>query len=115
MEMKKRESLFRTIPYQLKRADRFTSRLKGLMFKKIPLQNEGLWLIPCNSIHMFFMKFPIDVVFLDREQKVIKIVQHLKPWKLIPPVKEAYSVIELPSGAIELLGIRENQIIDNLH
>lgn len=106
-------TLYRTIPFSLKKADRFSSRLKGLMFRKRPLEEEGLWIIPCNSIHMFFMNFPIDVAFLDREQKVIKLVADLQPWKITSPVKQAHSVLELPAGSIKLLGIKEGQIIRN--
>ncbi|WP_179884871.1 DUF192 domain-containing protein [Bacillus sp. AFS015802] len=104
-------TLYRTIPYPLKKADRFLLRLRGLMFRKKPLQEEGIWITPCNSIHMFFMRFSIDAVFLDREQRVIKLIPDLHPWKMTLPVRHAHSVIELPSGSIRRLGIKEAQII----
>lgn len=107
-------TLYRTIPYPLKKADRFSTRLKGLMFRKRPLQEEGLWIIPCNSVHMFFMSFPIDVVFIDQDQKVIKLVPDLQPWKMTLPVKDAHSAIELPAGSINLLRINEGHIIGSI-
>ncbi|MGM0754163.1 MAG: DUF192 domain-containing protein [Bacillota bacterium] len=113
MDSLEKNTLCRTIPYPLKKAVHFSARLKGLMFRKRPLEEEGLWIIPCNSIHMFFMNFPIDAVFLDQEQKVIKLVPDLQPWKMTFPVKHAHSVIELPAGSIKRLRIKEEEIIEN--
>lgn len=99
------------IPYQIKMADSFFTRLKGLMFRKEPIQNEGLWIIPCNSVHMFFMKFSIDVVLLNKQNEVVKVYSRLRPWGMTKPIKAAYSTLELPAGAIEQLGIRVGSII----
>ncbi|WJV30890.1 DUF192 domain-containing protein [Rossellomorea sp. AcN35-11] len=85
MKAIERDTLYRTIPYPLKRADRFSSRWRGLMFRRKPLTEEGLWIIPCNSIHMFFMNFPIDVLFLDHDLKVIKLVPNLQALETDPP------------------------------
>ena len=46
------------IPYQIKMADSFFKRFKGLMFRKEPIKNEGLWIVPCNAVHMFFHELP---------------------------------------------------------
>ena len=81
-------------------ATNFGSRLKGLLFQKKPITKEGLLLKPCNSVHMFFMRFPIDVVFLDSSNKVVKGVSYLKPWRIVPPVSGAHSALELPAGMI---------------
>ncbi|MBU9711588.1 DUF192 domain-containing protein [Evansella tamaricis] len=81
--------------------DSFSSRFKGLMFRKIPLENEGIWIIPCNSIHMFFMFISIDVVFINKDLKIIKVFPNVQPWTIIPPVKGAHSALELPIGTIE--------------
>lgn len=82
-------------------ADSFTSRLKGLMFRTKPLVNEALIIKPCNSIHMFFMFFAIDVVFINDEHRIIKTVTHLKPWRIVWPVKGATAAIELPVGTVQ--------------
>jgi uncharacterized membrane protein (UPF0127 family) len=89
------------IPILIKRADTFKQRFFGLMFRRIPISNEGLWIIPCDSIHMFFMSFPIDVLFLDKQGYIVKLTMGIKPWKVIPPVPNAFSVIELPIGTIK--------------
>jgi uncharacterized protein len=80
-------------------ADTFGSRFKGLMF--VPEVNEALWITPCNSIHMFFMKTSIDVLFLDASQQIISVKEKVKPWRLVLPVKHAKSVVELPPGFVE--------------
>lgn len=81
----------------VKRFDNFGSRLRGLMFYKEPPYSYVL-LEPCNSIHTFFMKFPIDAAFLDNEGMIVKVVKNLEKNKIILPVKNAHSVIETKSG-----------------
>ena len=99
------------LPYKIKKADSFFLRLRGLMFRNHPLKDEGLWISPCNSIHMCFMNFPIDVVFLNKENQVVKLVSDLKPWKFITPVSGAHSVLELPIGSIDNLNLEVGQFI----
>ncbi|MBB5173475.1 DUF192 domain-containing protein [Texcoconibacillus texcoconensis] len=91
---------------QVQVADTFVKRFRGLMLKKEPIQHEGLLLSPCNSIHMFFMHFPIDVVFLDRENTVIKTVESLKPWRVTSRIRGAHACLELPVGTIAKYDIR---------
>jgi uncharacterized protein len=80
-------------------------RLKGLLgYFSLPPQ-EGLWLKPCNGIHMFFMKFPIDAVFLDRQNRIIKIAGNARPWRVIPFVGNAYSVVEMSAYRAQQLRI----------
>ena len=59
-------------------ADSFLTRLKGLMFQKALQPSTGLLLAPCNSVHMCFMRFAIDVVYVDKDYKIIKVVKDLK-------------------------------------
>ncbi|HLD40830.1 MAG TPA: DUF192 domain-containing protein, partial [Candidatus Omnitrophota bacterium] len=63
-------------------ADNLFSRMRGLLGRKSLNLQEGLILRPCNSIHTFFMRFPIDVVFLDRYDLIIKVYHSLSPWRL---------------------------------
>ncbi|CAH2714471.1 hypothetical protein BACCIP111895_01634 [Neobacillus rhizosphaerae] len=100
-----------TIPYEIKMADSFVTRLKGLMFRREPIKNEGLWIIPCNSVHMFFMNFSIDVVLLNKQNEVVKVYHNLQPWRATKPVKSAYSTLELPAGSINQFGIHIGSII----
>ncbi|WP_102027453.1 DUF192 domain-containing protein [Salirhabdus sp. Marseille-P4669] len=92
-------------PLDIYRYDTFFKRFKGLMFRLKPITKEGILLIPCNSIHMFFMFFSIDVVFLNKDNSVIKIYPYVKPWRVIPPVKGANAAIELPKGTIDTYNI----------
>lgn len=80
-------------------ADTFSTRLLGYMFQKRPHHNY-LLITPCNSIHTFFMKFEIDVLFLDKNMRVIRILKALKPGKIIMPMKLAKTVVEAPSGKL---------------
>lgn len=89
-------------------ADRFLSRLLGYMFRKSP-HYEAIFLTPCNSIHCMFMRFPIDVLFLDGENRVLRKVEGLRPWRLAGPVSGARSVVETRAG-----GFREVRVGDTI-
>jgi uncharacterized membrane protein (UPF0127 family) len=75
-------------------------RFIGLMGKKELNKGEGVFLTPCNSIHMMFMKLPLDIIFLDRKNKIIHITENIKPWKISRIVFMAQSVLEIPVGTI---------------
>ncbi len=76
----------------------FMSRFLGLMGKKELPFGAGLHIAPCNSIHTFFMKIPIDAVFLDKQLKVVKVCSAMVPWRISSVYWGAHSVLELPSG-----------------
>ena len=78
-------------------ADDFFTRLRGLLFRKPLSPGEGLILIPCNSIHTFGMGYPIDVVFLDRDYRVVRLVREL-PARKMRSANGARMVLELPAG-----------------
>ncbi len=80
-------------------ASNFSSRLFGLMFKKNIRDEEALIFYQAPSIHTFFMRFPIDILFLGRQMKVKRIVCGLRPWRL-SVCWGASTTIELPSGKI---------------
>lgn len=84
----------------LRIADTFWQRFTGLMGRTLA-ESEGLLIRPCNSIHCFFMKIPIDVLFLDKDSIVIHIISRMKPWRVSPVVRGATAVIEGPAGAFE--------------
>lgn len=83
--------------FYIQKADRFLPRFRGLMFKKSLEQNAGLLLVPCSSIHMFFMRFAIDAVYLDRSFRVLG-KQTVSPWRIGKLFKGTYAVLELPAG-----------------
>ena len=62
---------------------------------------EGLWIVPCPMIHTFFMKFAIDVLFLDKDLRVVRVLEGLKPWRVSPWVFRAHSVLEFAGGALQ--------------
>ena len=70
-------------------------RLKGLMFQKSFENFDGMIISPCNSIHTFFMKMPIHVIFLNKFNRVIKVYKNLKPWRITPIFFSAEKVLEL--------------------
>lgn len=90
----------------------FFERLLGLVGRKKISEGFGLVIKPCNSIHMFFMRFPIDVVFLDQENRVVYLISHLKPWRISKVVWCSQSVIELPIKAIEKTSTAIGDIIE---
>jgi uncharacterized membrane protein (UPF0127 family) len=100
------------ITQELSIADSLWKRLKGLMGTKDLKKNQMLWIQPCNSIHTFFMHYPIDVVFLDRNLVIRSIKKAIFPWRATFPVLRAFSVIEMQSGRADELGLEEG---DQLH
>ena len=80
---------------KIKEAKTFWSKFKGLMLKKNI--DYGLLLKNTNGIHTFFMLDNIDVILLDKDYKVIKIIENVKPWRIILPKKNVKHTLELPS------------------
>jgi uncharacterized membrane protein (UPF0127 family) len=79
------------------------TRRRGLLGRTSLPQGEGLWIVPCEAVHCFFMKFTIDAVFLDKNLRVVKIRPSLKPWRIAGSLR-AHSVLELPEGTIAATG-----------
>ena len=89
----------------LRVADTHWTRFWGLQFTRSLPEGDGLWIKPCRQVHMFWMRYPIDVVFLDDEAQVVALAPQLRPWRISPLVKPATSVIELPAGSIARTGL----------
>jgi uncharacterized membrane protein (UPF0127 family) len=81
-------------------AQDFWSRLKGLIGAKALEEGEGLVIMPCSSIHTMFMAFPIDVLYVDAEHRIVDIDIDLKPWRLSLPRHRSHYVVELPAGTV---------------
>ncbi len=84
----------------LKMAESFFSRLVGLIGTK-EFVDSALMFPRANAPHTFFMSIPIDVVYVDRYMKIVKIDHSLKPWRMALPVLKASSFIELPAGVAQ--------------
>lgn len=91
----------------------FFGRGLGLMFRSSLDAGRGMWLIPCNGIHMMFMNFAIDAVFLDSKERVKKVYRKLPAWYGIVVLEwGAHSVLELPPGSTSEIDLqRGDQII----
>lgn len=81
-------------------ADTLLKRMKGLLGKKEFEKGVALVIKPCNSVHTFFMHFPIDLIFVNSENHVVKTVSNLNPWRISGIYFSAQSCIELPAGTI---------------
>jgi len=82
-------------------ADKFLERLKGLLGFKSLNKNQAMILRPSNSVHTFFMRFPIDVLFVDKNNRVVRMVKHMDPFKATTLCLKSKFVIELPIGVID--------------
>ena len=93
-------------------ANSFRSRLMGLQaYRHIPF-GDGVWLVPCNSIVTFRMRFAIDAVFLDRDGRVVRVVENLAPGRIVWPIARGHSVLELPVGVVRSSETREGDTIE---
>lgn len=102
----------RVLAERLSRPRTAAGRALGLMFRRSLAPGEGLWLRPCNGIHMFFVRFPIDAVFLDRSERVVRAYPGLRPWRVVPFVRRAHSVVEVPAGTIADLGLEAGEPLE---
>jgi uncharacterized membrane protein (UPF0127 family) len=90
------------------------TRVRGLMFRATLPDDEGLWISPCPSIHMFNMKFALDAVFLTKELQVTDIVENLAPGKMYVAKDnrgKPHSVVEVASGTVKRTGTKIGDVI----
>ena len=96
-------------------ADRFGARLKGLIGRSRFEAGEGLLFPRCNSVHMWMMSIPIDLVFLKKQASewlVLSVHPGLRPWKLLPVGNfRADDALELPAGTIERAGLKSGEVL----
>src|SRR5919202_4259140 len=85
-------------------ADTALARMKGLLGRRDLPRGEGILLRPASSVHTGFMRFPIDVVFLDDDDRVLKIAHAVKPWKAAA-ARKAKAAVELPAGESRRAGL----------
>jgi uncharacterized membrane protein (UPF0127 family) len=93
-------------------ASTFGRRFMGLMFRKSLPEGSGLLLTPCGSIHMCFMRMPLDIVYLDAEYRVLAVQKSLRPWRVGAAVKGAKMVLELPAGTLERRGLSPGDTLE---
>jgi uncharacterized membrane protein (UPF0127 family) len=86
------------------------SRFWGLMGRSKLPEGRGLFLSPCGSVHTFFMRFPIDVIFLDRDGRVVKVIDSMRPWRTALG-GGGRDALELNAGEAARLGIEPGNSI----
>jgi len=87
---------------QIAVADGHWSRLLGLLpvAARDFSRARALWIVPCRGVHTLGMRFPIDVVYLDKDGIVLYAEAHLKPWRVAPVRVKTVGVLELPAGTL---------------
>ena len=85
-------------------------RMRGLLGRNGLVPENGMLIDRAPSVHMFFMRFPIDVVFLDRDWKVLSVRHELRPWR-VAGARRAVAALELPAGAAAAAGIEEGDVL----
>ena len=93
-------------PLRIEEADTFWKRFLGLMGRRRLPRGQGLLLSPCSSVHMCFMRFSIDVLYLDEEYRILKIARNLLPWIGMSICPGAKSALELAAGEAERMGLQ---------
>ncbi len=81
-------------------ATSYWERTRGLLFRPPLAEGEGLLLRPCQAVHTFLMSFPIDVLFLDKHNRVVHLIHAMPPNRASRFVRRAHSTLELPAGTI---------------
>jgi uncharacterized protein len=89
---------------RIRLADRWLARLRGMMGRPAPRTGEGLLLTPCRAVHMYGMRVPLDVAFLDAQGTVVASYPSLRPGSRTPWHRSAVHALELPAGTLESSG-----------
>lgn len=99
-------------PLKAELANSFFKRFKGLMFRKSMPPNSALLLSPCNAIHTFSMRFPIDVVYIDATARVVHVEKSVQPNKIGKTIKSATSILELNAGMAEKMSLKSGDLLE---
>ena len=100
-----------TVASHIEVADGMWGRFVGLMGKRALPEGHGLCLRPCSQIHMFFMRFHIDAMFVDKDGRIVRLYADLKPWRVTRIVRKAKACIELPAGTAARAGVRVGDLV----
>ena len=92
-------------------ADHGAARNKGLLGRDGLSSGEGLWIVPCEAVHTFGMRFPIDLVYIDRKKVVRKVRSNVRPWRLSGCLS-AHSIIELPAGTVQATQTHPGDVLE---
>jgi uncharacterized membrane protein (UPF0127 family) len=92
-------------------ADRWWTRLRGLLGRRPLGEGEGLMLMPCRAVHMFGMRYPIDVAFVDRRGGVVAIYHKLEPGSRSSWHRRAAAALEVPAGTLATTGTQTGDVL----
>ena len=92
-------------------ASSFLSRFRGLMGRRELPVGEGLCIQNCGSIHMFFMRFAIDVAFVNGDGRILHACHTIRPWRISRPVFGSKAALELPAGTLRNLGLDRGSVV----
>jgi uncharacterized protein len=95
----------------IRTAETSAERRTGLLKHARLDEGSGLWIVPCEAVHTFFMKFAIDLIYLDRKRRVRGTVRALRPWRMSICLP-AHSVIELPPGTIDRTNTQKGDYLE---
>ncbi len=101
----------RLLGSRIEKALSLGARTIGLLDRRSLAEGEGLWIEPCSSIHMFFMRFAIDAVFVDHRGAVTRATEGLRPWRIAFGGRGAHAVLELPVGVIAASDTRSGDVL----
>lgn len=97
--------------YRVVVADTFFKKLVGLIFSREPCPEEGLLLDNCNSIHTLWMRFPVDVLFLDKNECIVYLIENLRPFRFSPVIRNAVKVLEIAAGEIKKKNAQTGDVV----
>ena len=90
----------------IRTADSFIRKLFGLVFSAPLKEGEGLIIDNCSSVHTFWMRYPIDILFLDSDNRIIRFFEDLKPFRVTPFIRGASKTVELKSGSVRACSLK---------
>ena len=95
------ESTDKFLAIKADRTDNLWTRFRGLLGRKFLNDGEGMIMAPCKGVDTMFMRFAIDLVYVDKKGAVVKVKRNLRPWRISPYQMNARMVLELPVGSID--------------
>ncbi len=99
----------RLIASSVRRASGFLERTKGLMGRRSLPDKFAFWIAPCPSVHTFFMKFPLDVIFADKKLRIVSVFHSAPPGRILLGGWKSHSAFEMKGGQLQALGLKKKE------
>jgi len=101
-----------TLANRVEIARTWLTRLKGLLGRDRLPEGHCLIITPCKSVHTHFMKFNLDILFIDTSGRIVYLAENLPPFRITPNVRQACFVVELPAGTVSSTGTSINDCLN---